>query len=341
MRILLGLSGGLDSAFAAKLLSEGHEVEGAVLLMHGYTDVKAARTAADEAGIPLHTLDRRELFRREVEGYFVSEYRQGRTPNPCAVCNPRVKIGELCRFATENGFERVATGHYAKIKNENGRYYVAMGDDPRKDQSYMLWGLTQDQLRMLYLPLGEMTKENVRAKAAELGLSSADSRESQDICFIPDGNYAEFVTANSAPMKEGSFVSADGRVLGKHKGILHYTVGQRRGLGVSTGERMFVSKIDPETNEILLLPDGGGEISEMTVDGLNFQKLSPGDIGENNGIELTCKIRYAAKPVAVSVKLSDGVARIIFRQPVRSVAPGQSAVFYSNDGIAFGGFIRN
>lgn len=339
MRILLGLSGGLDSAFAAKLLSEGHEVEGAVLLMHGYTDTEAAQTAAKEAGIPLHVLDRRNIFHREVESYFVSEYRQGRTPNPCAVCNPRVKIGELCRFAAENSFDRVATGHYAKIKNENGRYFIAMGDDPRKDQSYMLWGLTQEQLRMLYLPLGEMTKSHVREKATEWGLSSADSRESQDICFIPDGNYAEFVTHHSAPMEEGNFVSAEGKVLGRHKGILHYTVGQRRGLGVSTGERMFVSNINPETNEILLLPDGGSEIKEITVDGLNFQKISPVDIGENSEIDLTCKIRYAAKPADVSVKITDGVARVTFRQPVRSVAPGQSAVFYSDDGIAFGGFI--
>ena len=340
MKILLGLSGGLDSSYAAKLLTEGHEVEGAVLLMHGSTDIAAAERSAEEAGIKLHVLDRREIFRREVEEYFISEYRKGRTPNPCTMCNPKVKIGELCRFAADNGFDQVSTGHYARVDREDGRYCIAMGADLRKDQSYMLWGLTQEQLKMLRFPLADLTKDTVREGARELGLASAEAKESQDICFIPDGDYAAFLESRTAPMPEGNFVDANGKVLGKHKGILNYTVGQRRGLGIATGQRMFVSEIRPETNEILLLPTGAEEKTEMTVSCLNFQLLPPPETDGERTYDLECKIRYAAPPVPVKVRFVGDEAKVTFPTPIRAITPGQSAVFYQNKKIAFGGIIN-
>lgn len=339
MRILLGLSGGLDSSYAARLLSEGHTVEGAVLLLHPYTDVSAAERAASEAGIPLHVLDRRELFRSQVEEYFISEYRNGRTPNPCTLCNPRVKIGELCRFAAENGFDRVATGHYARVVCRDGRYAVAMGEDGRKDQSYMLWGLSQEQIGMLYLPLGEMKKDAVREGARVLGLSSAEAKESQDICFIPDGDYAEFMKGRGITAPNGNFVDGNGKVIGQHKGILNYTVGQRRGLGVAMGQRMFVSEIRPETNEIVLLPDGGSYAEGMRVTDLNFQLLPPPAEGETAEYTLMGKIRYAAPPVPMRLSVTGNTASVTFTEPIRAVTPGQSAVFYLDGVIALGGVI--
>jgi len=340
MKILLGLSGGLDSSYAARLIASGHQVEGAVLLMHSYTDITAAETAAREAGIPLHIIDRRELFKAQVEKYFISEYMRGRTPNPCTVCNPRVKIGELCSFAAANGFERVATGHYARTVSKNGRYAIAMGADSRKDQSYMLWGLTQEQLGMLWLPLGELRKEQVREEARAMGLSSADARESQDICFIPDGDYAEFMKMRGITAPIGNFVDGNGKIIGQHKGIFHYTVGQRRGLGVAMGQRMFVSEIRPATNEIVLLPDGGSYTDTMTVTDLNFQLIPPPVDGETAEYTLLGKVRYAAAPIPMKLKIAGNTAEVTFTEHIRAVTPGQSAVFYLDGAIALGGVIE-
>lgn len=340
MKVLLGLSGGMDSAYAARLLSEGHTVEGAVLMMHDHTDISAAKRAANETGIPLHVIDAKEKFRHEVEEYFISEYRQGRTPNPCTLCNPRVKIGELCRFAALNGFDKVATGHYARIKKEGERYCVAIGEDQTKDQSYMLWGLSQEQIKMLVFPLGDMKKTEVRENAQRDGLSSADSKESQDICFIPDGDHISYLEAHSPPMEEGSFVDENGNILGKHKGIMRYTVGQRRGLGIALGQRMFVSEIRADKNEIVLQAGGGSEASACIVDSLNFQLIPPPDEGEIKEYQLFGKLRYAARPVLMTVKVSKNEARAEFSEPIRAVTPGQSAVFYLDGAVAFGGIIK-
>ena len=340
MKILLGLSGGLDSSYSAKLLSEGNTVEGAVLVLHPFTDVGAAEKAASESGIPIHVLDRREEFRGQVEEYFISEYMKGRTPNPCTFCNPRVKIGELCRFARANGFDKVATGHYAKVVHVDGRYAIAMGEDSRKDQSYMLWGLSQEQIGMLMLPLGEMKKDSVRDGARAIGLSSAEAKESQDICFIPDGDYAEFMKIRGITAPSGNFVDADGKILGQHKGILNYTVGQRRGLGIALGQRMFVAEIRPETNEIVLLPDGGSFADGMTVSNLNFQLIPPPKDGETVEYTLMGKVRYASSPVPMRVKITGNTASVTFTEPIRAVTPGQSAVFYLDGAIALGGVIE-
>lgn len=355
MKILLGMSGGLDSTYAAKLLNEGHTVEGAVLIMHNHSDIEAAQRSASEIGIPLRVIDVRHEFEENVVKHFVSEYANGRTPNPCTVCNPKLKIGKLCEFAASNGFDGVATGHYArKVRLPNGRYAIASGADSKKDQSYMLWGLSQEQIKMLIFPLGELKKSDIRDQARELGYSSAESKESQDVCFIPNGSYVDFVEKRLGSFPSGNFVDVNGNVLGRHNGIIRYTVGQRRGLGIALGCRMFVCAIRPQANEVVLAADGGEPCKKMTVTSLNYQAISPSELMNKNGVEpskeleLLCKIRYAAEPIPVRVRLDRESAEVTFLTPVRAVTPGQSAVFYlPNDDlggervIAFGGSIAS
>ncbi len=341
MKILIGLSGGLDSSYALEILkNNGHEPEGAVLVMHDYTDTAGAERAAAEAGVKLHIIDCREEFEREVVGNFLREYTSGRTPNPCTVCNRMVKFAALRRYAAENGFERIATGHYAGVEmvEETGRYYIKMGKDRKKDQSYMLWNLTQEQLSVLMLPLSGLEKTEVRESAREIGLSAAEMAESQDICFIPDGDYAAFIEGRGISSAPGDFVGADGKVLGRHRGIIHYTIGQRRGLGVAAGERMFVSAIDPERGTITLLP-GGGTCRSAEVAALNFQKLAPCPAGTE--MRLFVRLRYSAPPIPCTLHITgNGRGVIYFDEDVKSVTPGQSGVFYDSDGgIAAGGVI--
>ncbi len=336
MKILLGMSGGLDSTFAASILkSEGHDISGVLLDMHGYTDTDGAVKAANEVGVPLKTVDCRERFERDVALYFAKEYSLGRTPNPCTVCNRLVKFEALLEQASLGGFDKIATGHYARVGFENGRYFIKKGADIKKDQSYMLWNLTQEQLSMLCLPLGEATKSDVRESARDAGISSAEKPESQDICFLPDGNYAEYVESKMGASLPGNFIDGDGKVLGKHKGIIHYTVGQRRGLGIALGQRMFVSSIDPKNNTVTLLPDGGDICKAAVLSSLNFQKLEPPSVGDS--IQAEIKIRYAAPPIPCKVSFCENYAKVEFLAPVKSVTPGQSGVIYIDDGILAGG----
>ena len=257
MKILVGMSGGVDSAYAAlKLKEEGHTVEGAVLLMHGYTELSAARQTADNLGIVLHVIDAQEKFKNTVIPNFISEYMAARTPNPCIVCNSDVKFRVLCDFAKENGFDMIATGHYSRIKKisttHGVRYAVAEAQDLKKDQSYMLWRLPQDILSMTMFPLSETEKENTRIGAANASLSVADKAESQEICFIPDGDYAKYIEDRMGACPPGDFIDETGKVLGRHNGIIRYTVGQRKGLGIALGVRSFVSNIDPVNNTVTL-----------------------------------------------------------------------------------------
>ena len=340
MHYLVGISGGLDSTLAAaSLLENGHQVSGAVLRFSEHTDLTAARLAAAELGIDLHEIDCEQRFDRIVKDYFATSYALGRTPNPCVVCNRHVKIPLLCDLATTLGCDRVITGHYAEILHlENGRYAVKCGDDRKKDQSYMLWGLSQEHLALLEFPLAHDKKDDLRQKAVEKHLSAAASKESMDICFLPDGNYADFVQARKGQSAPGNFIDKDGRVLGRHNGIVHYTVGQRKGLGIALGQPAFVSRIDPVANTVTLVFAGDEYSSEMKLGHLNFQSIAPCD-------DLACdnwkvKIRYAAQPVPASVKIEGDVATVRFPTPVRAITPGQSAVFYDeNDTIVFGGFI--
>ena len=340
MHYLVGISGGLDSTLAAaSLLEAGHTVSGAVLRFSDSTDLDSARVAAAELGIPLYEIDCRERFDTVVKDYFAQSYALGKTPNPCVVCNRHVKIALLCELAESLGCDKVVTGHYARIvRTENGRFAVARALDRRKDQSYMLWGLSQKQLSLLAFPLANQSKDTLRKKAEEQHFSAAKSKESMDICFLPDGNYAEFVQNRLGKSREGNFVDKDGKVLGRHKGIIHYTVGQRKGLGIALGQPAFVSKIDAEKNTVTLVFAGDEYDDQMTVGQLNFQ--SKDSEAAILATPLFVKIRYAAEPVPCSVQLENEVAKVHFPTPVRAITPGQSAVFYDENGtVVFGGFI--
>ena len=343
MRILLGMSGGLDSTYAAyELMSKGHLVEGAVLKMHNYTEVDAATESAASLGIPLHTLDCSEIFEEKVVSNFLSEYPKGRTPNPCIICNSDVKFRVLLQYARENGFDAIATGHYAKVvKHEykgNVRYTLSSSKDSKKDQTYVLWRLSQDILSKLLLPLAENEKSKIREKAAKMNLKAADRDESQEICFVPSGDYAAFIEERVGKSPCGNFVDEDGRILGEHQGIIRYTIGQRKGLGVAMGMRVFITQIDPLSNEITLSPNDSFK-DEISVFGMNFVGICEPLAGEE--IELLVKVRYHAPKVKCILKyLGGGRAEAKLGMPQRAVTPGQSAVFYDGDLLAAGGFIE-
>ncbi|MBQ3099554.1 MAG: tRNA 2-thiouridine(34) synthase MnmA [Clostridia bacterium] len=336
MRILIGCSGGLDSTYVAGLLSENNEVCGISLKMNDYTDTELARQSCEALGIPFVELDVRDDFKKYVVDDFINEYSKARTPNPCVMCNRYVKIAALCDYADKNGYDYVATGHYCNVESENGRFFVSRGADERKDQSYMLWQLSQDQLSKLITPLGNSVKDKVRESAYSLGMEAASLKESQDICFIPDGDYISFIKKIKGVFPEGNFVDGEGNVLGRHKGIINYTVGQRKGLGVALGRPMFVVSINPCNNTVTLAESGKEYMDSFTVSGLVFQALAQGD-GEYN--DLLVKIRYAAKPVPSKVVINGDKAVVYFETPQRAVTPGQSAVFYKGNRVAFGGFI--
>ena len=342
MRVLLGMSGGLDSTYAAlKLLREGHEVEGAVLLMHDYTEIGEAQAAADSVGIPLHIIDCKEAFDSIVVSDFIENYKKARTPNPCIVCNCKIKFRELQKYAVEYGFDAIATGHYAKVvkleDNGNERFSLACGDDESKDQTYMLYRLPQSILSMLLFPLGEDKKSDVRIQARSEGLTVADRPESQEICFIPDGDYASFIEDRTEVCPEGDFIDESGKVLGRHKGIIRYTVGQRRGLGISAATRIFVTKIDVENNTVTLSATDKIyktlSVSDIIFSGMAAPK-------EPVSLRVHVKLRYKApKASAVAIFYPDGRAEVILDEPARAVTPGQSAVFYDGNVVLAGGFI--
>ncbi len=340
MRILLGLSGGLDSVSAARILmEEEHEVEGAVLLMTDHSTSAEAEVSAQEVGIPLHVIDCREDFQKAVIGDFLHEYRHGRTPSPCTVCNRNVKMNYLHRYATENGFDGYATGHYCKIvRGENGRFAPELAKDLRKDQTYMLWRMTQEQLSTLHTPLADRMKAELRAEATELGLTAAGAGESQDTCFIPDGmTCRDYLAEHITEDLSGNFVDGDGNVLGKHLGIQYYTVGQRKGLGIALGRPAFVTNIDPAAKTVTLRFAEDTFAKRITLTDLNFVGDEPRTQGE---LRRDVKIRYAAPPVPATVRFEGARATVEFDTPVRTPAPGQSAVFYDGDRLAFGGVIE-
>ena len=340
MRILLGMSGGLDSTVAAKkLMEEGHEVEGALLVLHPFAEREEAKAAAESLGIFLHEIDGRAHFAKTVQKYFAEEYLRGRTPNPCVVCNREVKLALLYEYAMEKGFDAFATGHYASIVKRNERYAVKMAADLSKDQSYVLWSVPQSILSRLVLPLGESRKADLRERAREEGLAVADRPESQEICFIPDGDYARFVCeyTKTEPI-EGNFVDENGVVLGRHKGIIHYTVGQRKGLGIALGKRMFVTAVNAEDNTVTLSENPNATVSDFLLEDMVFSGIEEPAVGEELFAE--ARVRYLA-PLreAKVIYLGGGRARVHLQTPARAVTPGQSAVFYEAETVLFGGVI--
>lgn len=341
------MSGGVDSSVAAALLLEdGYDVIGATLILWGGEDpggeieaVRAAREVAHSLGIAHHCMDVRDFFQERVIDYFVEEYRRGRTPNPCVVCNQQVKFSALWELAKELGAGYVASGHYARavFNQEYGRYTVCRPADKKKDQTYMLYGLSQELLSRLLMPLGFFTKREVRAKAAELGLPVAQKSESQEICFIPQGDYRSFLRKKLGEVPCGPFLNLKGEKVGEHEGIPFYTIGQRRGLGVALGSRMYVVAIDPGKNTITLGPEEAVLGRGLLASGLNL--LLYGD--PPAVLEVEAKIRYNAAPAEAVVRfLGDGWVRVEFVEPQHAITPGQAVVFYRGDCLVGGATIE-
>lgn len=339
-KVMLALSGGVDSSVCAHILKEqGYEVYAVVMQMsdaHGGT-IEAAKITAKELDLPLTVLDLREQFKTQIIDSFIEDYQNARTPNPCVICNPQIKFKYLKQVADEQGCEFYATGHYALKGYENDRYFIKTAASISRDQSYMLYRISQDILKGLILPLGEFTKDEVRKKAEALSLNCKNAPDSQENCFIPDNDYAAYILAHSGSCKMGNFIAPDGKILGAHKGIIHYTVGQRKGLGISYSEPLFVNKIDAESGDIYLTLAGGQMRDEIVVSNCVFSLYD----AIYSPIKATVKIRSAAKPQAATLTaLEDGKILVKFDSPASAPTPGQSAVFYIGDAVLGGGFIE-
>lgn len=352
-RVIVGLSGGVDSAVAAYLLKkEGYDVIGMTMQIcvdpttpWEIEETAAAKRVADHLGIPLVLEDFRSSFRREVEDYFVREYLDGRTPNPCILCNREIKWKALLHCAGENGAGYVATGHYSRVKRlSNGRYTVSRSASDAKDQTYVLFLLSQEVLARTLFPVGEYEKPEIRRIAEEAGIPAAHTPDSQDVCFVSGNDYAAYLESRVPERMPGagSYLSAaDGSFLGMHQGYVHYTIGQRKGLGVAAGHPLYVSGIRPETNEVILSDTDiyGGSLS---VTGVNFMGLSPEELSVGKRLSCIGKVRYAHRGTGCTITRTDAdVIRADFDEPVRAITPGQAAVFYDSEGhVLCGGFIH-
>lgn len=351
-KVMLGMSGGVDSSVAALLLLRaGYDVTGVTMRLRpdeymqqsaaggccSLDDIDDARRVAYKLGIEHLVLNFTDLFQQDVIDYFAAEYAAGRTPNPCIACNRHLKFDAMLRRALELDFDYVATGHYAVIEQNDAGRWLLRKAPASKDQSYVLYSFTQYQLSHTLMPLGNYTKPQARAMAEEAGLPVAHKPDSQEICFVENNDYAGFIeryTGKKAP--KGNFVDADGKVLGAHKGITHYTIGQRKGLGISFPQPMYVTKIDPEKNQIMLGCEGSQYADSLIAEDLNF---IPFDTLEQE-LEVTAKVRYQAQPAAARlIPLSDHKVKVEFSEPQRSVTPGQAVVFYDGDLVVGGGTI--
>ncbi len=338
-RILLAMSGGVDSSAAAILLKEqGFEVTGLVLKMSPAHDqtVLDAQAAAEQAGVPLLVRDLTEAFARDVITPFMEEYQRGRTPNPCVICNPKLKFRALLEAANEADCFWIATGHYAGLRRENGITYLTKGENLDRDQSYMLCRLQQDVLSRLILPLVSLPKPEVRAIAERAGLSCAKKPDSQEICFVPDNDYAGFIEKRCGACPLGDFISPEGAVCGRHSGIIHYTVGQRKRLGIALGRPVFIKKIDPVSNRIFLADLQEGAQNEILLS--DFSSTFPDAV--QDGIAVQVKIRSRATPADAVIYREGEQLRVKFAEPQRFPAPGQTAVVYRENVVLGGGFIE-
>ncbi|MCR5590748.1 MAG: tRNA 2-thiouridine(34) synthase MnmA [Lachnospiraceae bacterium] len=347
-RVIAGMSGGVDSAVAALLLKQsGYDVIGVTLRTwqsdgtgeSRCCEIADAEAAAKQIGIPYHSFNCTSVFEDKVIEPFVCAYLEGRTPNPCIECNRYVKWEMMAYYAKVLDADYIATGHYANaVKLDNGRYTVRTADHAAKDQTYMLYKLTQEQLSRTLMPLGKLTKEEVRQIAAENGIGVAAKPDSQEICFVPDDDYAGFIEKRQEDLPgEGDFVNESGEVLGKHRGIIHYTVGQRKGLGISAGHPLYVSRIDSKKNEVVLSDEEALFARTVVCSDVNFLSI-PG-IGKGEKISCSARIRYHHTPAPATAEMKDDRLVITFDESVRAAAPGQSAVMYDLDGCVIGGGI--
>lgn len=347
-KVLLGMSGGVDSSVAAFLLQkEGYDVIGVTMKLHKDSNndggccsinaVEDARRVANKLGIQFHVFNMEEEFKKYVIDYFIKEYEAGRTPNPCIACNRYIKFGALLDKAKSLGIDYVATGHYAIIEKSNDRYILKMAKDDTKDQSYVLYNLTQEQLSKTLFPLGKYKKKEIREIAKKIGLQVASKPDSQEICFVEDNDHFNFINQNSTkPITKGEIVDIKGNVLGYHEGITKYTIGQRKGLGISLGKPMFVVDIDAENNRIVLGSNEDLLIKELDVTDINWISINKLE----NKIKVKAKIRYKAKEETATVTpIDNNRIKVIFDTPQRAVTPGQSIVFYQNDNVVGGGII--
>ena len=350
-RVFAAMSGGVDSAAAALLLQQaGCDVTGVTLRLHHYKDrpglcgsaddIETARSVAAGMGIPHVVLDLCDLFQKQVMDRFVWAYTHGRTPNPCIDCNREIKFGALLDWALDQGADAIATGHYARVRFDEAahRWQLLRGADRRKDQTYFLYQLTQHQLAHLLLPVGDYEKPALRALAAAHGLSNAQKADSQDICFVPDGDYAAYIEEEAGvKVPEGNFVLTDGTVLGRHKGITHYTVGQRKGLGLALGYPAFVLEIRPETNEVVIGTKEESMTTQLRARNLNFMAVE--DLTEP--LHVFTKIRYNHKGAWCTIeKTGEDEVLCTFDEPQRAVTPGQAVVFYDGEYVLGGGTIQ-
>lgn len=342
-KALIAMSGGVDSSVSAVLMQKaGYDCIGVTMQLHekcNSSDVADAEKVAQKLNMPFSVVDFRGPFKECVMDPFVKAYENGITPNPCVDCNRNLKFDALFRYAEEQGCSKLVTGHYAQVEyNEStGRYELKKGLDDSKDQSYVLYSLTQEQLSHICLPLGGMTKEAARKLAEENGLTNAHKAESQDICFVPDGKFYNFIedfVGHAYP--EGNFVDLDGNILGTHKGIIRYTVGQRKGLGLALPAPMYVCKVDVERNEVVLCSNDALFTKKLKANDVNF--ISVADIKEP--LHVTAKVRYkhVAAP-AVVTQLADGNIEVVFDKPQRAITKGQAVVLYQGDTVVGGGTI--
>ncbi len=340
-KVMIGMSGGVDSSVSAYILKEqGYNVTGATILMnscHSFLSVEDAKKVCKILNIPHITFDLKKEFDQKVIQYFISEYLDGRTPNPCVVCNRYIKFEELLNKAVDLGMDFIATGHYAKVEKENGRYLLKKSSNQRKDQTYFLYNLTQEQLSKVLFPLEDLEKEDVRNIAKKLDLPTHNKPDSQEICFIKDNNYSKFIEENSdVEVKPGDIVDTKGNKLGKHNGIFNYTVGQRKGLGVPSNKALYVIEIDIEKNEVVVGDDSQGYSSELIAVDINL--ISIDELEKD--MEVDAKIRYGAKESPATISpLENGSILVRFKTPQRAITPGQAVVFYNKEIVVGGGTI--